>query len=245
MPGFESLTEDALLGGRVRLLQPRDGLRATIDPVLLAAFVPAKPGQRVLEGGCGVGSAFLCLAARVPGLEIVAIEREEKLAELAARNAALNGVKAEVRPVDVRKADLPEWGPLPRYDHAFANPPWWPGGTPPPSERRAFATHEEEMPLSHWIWALGNPLRHQGTLTLVLPAARLGDAAAALKAARFGGITLLPLWPRAGQPAKRLLLQARRGGRGPDRVLAGLTLHAGTGFTPEAEAVLREGAALG
>jgi tRNA1(Val) A37 N6-methylase TrmN6 len=239
MPESEPLGEDALLSGRVRLLQPREGLRATMDPVLLAAFIPARPGEKVLEGGCGAGPAFLCLAARVPGLSVIAIEREAPLVEVARRNAALNGVAAEVRVADIRKA-----GPLPRCDHAFANPPYWRGGTPPPTARRAAATHEE-APLADWITALATPLRHLGTLSLVLPAARLGEAAAGLKAARCGALTLLPLWPRAGGPAKRLLLQARRGGRGPDRVLPGLILHEGAGFTAAAAAVLREGAPLG
>lgn len=239
MPESDPVTVDALLGGRVALLQPREGLRAAIDPVLLAAFVPAKPGERVLEGGCGAGPAFLCLAARVPGLAVIAIEREAPLVELARRNAARNGVAAEVRVADIRDP-----GPLPACDHAFANPPYWPGGTPPPAARRAAATHED-APLDAWITALSAPLRHLGTLTLVLPAARLGDAAAALKAARCGALTLLPIWPRGGQPAKRILVQARRGGRGPDRVLAGLTLHEGAGFTAAAQAVLREAAALG
>jgi tRNA1(Val) A37 N6-methylase TrmN6 len=239
MPGCDPTEEDRLLGGRVRLLQPREGLRAAIDPVLLAAFVPARPGETVLELGCGAGPAFLCLAARVPGLGVIAIEREAELAALAARNAAANGVAA-----DVRAADLRSPGPLPRCDHAFANPPWWPGGTPPPGARRAAATHEE-TPLAAWVAALAAPLRHLGTVSLVLPAARLSDAAAALKAARCGALTLLPLWPRAGVAAKRILLQARRGGRGPDRVLPGLVLHeAQGGYTAEAEAVLREAAPL-
>ncbi|MCX8134674.1 MAG: methyltransferase [Roseococcus sp.] len=239
MPGSDPPGEDRLLGGRVRLAQPREGLRATTDPVLLAAFVPAQPGETVLEMGCGAGPAFLCLAARVPGIAVIAIERETELAALAARNAAANGVAA-----DVRAADLRAPGPLPRCDHAFANPPWWAGGTPPPSARRAAATHEA-LPLAAWVAALAAPLRHLGTLSLVLPAARLADAAAALKAARCGALTLLPLWPRAGLAAKRILLQARRGGRGPDRVLPGLVLHdAQGGYTAEAEAVLRGAAAL-
>jgi tRNA1(Val) A37 N6-methylase TrmN6 len=237
-----ALTEDRLLDGRVRLVQPRQGLRAAIDPVLLAAAVPAAPGARVLEAGCGTGAAFLCLAARVAGLAVLAVERDPELAALAQRNAAANGVAAEVLAADV--ADLPGARALPACDHAFANPPWWPGGTPPPESRRAAATHEGEAGLEAWAAFLAAPLRHGGTLTLVLPAARFDAGAAALRRAGCGGVALLPLWPRAGRPAKRVLLQARRGGRGPARVLPGLVLHAAAGgFTPDADAVLR-GAAL-
>ncbi|MBY0337772.1 MAG: methyltransferase, partial [Acetobacteraceae bacterium] len=91
-----------LLGGRVRLRQPVDGFRAALDPVLLAAAIPARSGERVLEAGCGTGAAFLCLAARVPGLAIVAVERDPAIAALAAGNAALNGAPAEVTAGDVR-----------------------------------------------------------------------------------------------------------------------------------------------
>jgi hypothetical protein len=107
MPESEPLGEDALLGGRVRLLQPREGLRATMDPVLLAAFIPARPGEKVLEGGCGAGPAFLCLAARVPGLSVIAIERDERclpaLAEIAARWPG----RLEIIHGDAMREDMP------------------------------------------------------------------------------------------------------------------------------------------
>lgn len=234
MPAFDDLTEDGLLGGRIRLLQPRQGFRAAIDPVLLAAFVPARAGQAVLEIGCGTGVAFLCLAARVPGIAVTAVERDAELAALASRNAGLNRVQATVRAEDC--CALPA---LPPMDHAMANPPYWTGGTASPDAGRRQAAHED-APLLAWIAALTRPLRHKGTVSLVLPAARLAEAAAGLRDSGCGSVRLLPLWPRAGTPAKRILIQARKGGRGADEMLPGLALHEANGnLTPEAERILR------
>lgn len=233
------LSEDALLGGRVKLLQPRDGFRAALDPVLLAAFVPARPGDSALELGCGTGAAFLCLAARVGGIAITAVDRDPALVEIAQTNAGLNLLPAEIRAADAR-----ELRNLPPVHHAFANPPYWPGGTPSPIAGRRQAAHED-APLTDWVRAMARPLRHKGTLSLVLPAARFAEAAAALKEAGCGAVRLLPLWPRQGVPAKRILIQARRGGAGPDEVLPGLVLHEADGrYTAAAEAVLREASAL-
>jgi len=237
------MTDDMLLGGRVRLRQPRGGLRAGHDAVLLAAAVPATPGDMVLELGCGSGAAFLCLAARVPGLTIVAVERDPGLVALARGNAGLNGLAERVTVIEGDVADPALRRALPTCSHGFANPPFWPAGSAPPTALRSAATHAEAG-LADWTACLASALRPRGSATLILPAARFTDGLAALTRSGFGSPALLPLWPRAGVEAKRVLLAARAGGRGPARVLPGLVLHDGDGPAPEAEAVLRHGSAL-
>lgn len=239
------VTWDMLLGGRVRLAQPRRGLRAAIDPVLLAAGVPARSGDHVLEAGCGTGAAFLCLAARVPSLTIVAVERETSLAALARRNAAENGLqgRATVLTADIADAALDRLEGS--VAHAFANPPWWVGGTRPPDPLRSTATHAEGTDLTAWARFLARSVRRGGTVSLLLPAARLHAALTAMADADCGNPLVLPFWPRAGLAAKRVLVQGRRGRDGPLVLATGLALHgAGQGYTDAAEAVLRYGAGL-
>ncbi|HYE01242.1 MAG TPA: methyltransferase domain-containing protein [Alphaproteobacteria bacterium] len=240
------MTADRLLGGRVLLRQPAAGFRAAVDPVLLAAAVPAAPGDRVLELGCGSGAGFLCLAARVPGLEIVGAELQPEIAALAAANAAENGLagRARILPGDLRALTAEAaGGPC---DHAFANPPFLPagGGSRSPDRGRDLAGQESGAALPEWIRAAARLLRHGGSLTLIHRADRLPDILAALSPG-FGAVTVFPLWPKAGREAKRVLVAGRRGSRAPARLLPGLVLHDPAGGpTAAAEAVLRDAAAL-
>lgn len=234
-------TEGTLLGGRVRYAQPASGFRSGLEPVLLAAAVPARPGQRVLEGGSGAGAALLCLSARVlvrgTGLEI-----DGELVGLARANAAANGF-SELR---FEAADLlsPPDG-AERYEHALANPPYHLGGAPSPVAARERAKRTDRAGLRDWVAALVRRLEPGGSLSLIVGAASLGSCVAALDEAACGSLALHPFWPRAGEPAKLLLIQAVRGGRGGARMLPGLALHGADGaFTAEAEAVLRGGEAL-
>lgn len=239
----QDFTEDHLLNGRVALRQPRQGFRAGLDAVLLAAFVPARPGETVLEAGPGSGAVFLCLAARVPGLAIRAVEREPAMADLARGNAARAGLMAQIETGDV--ADLALARGLGPVAHGFANPPYWPGGTPPPGAIRRAATHEAGPGLGDWVGFLAAAIAPRGSLSLILPAARFDAAVAAMRDAGFGAMEMLPLWPRAGMAAKRVLLRARKGARGPARILPGLLLHEADGrFSKAADAILRDAAEI-
>ncbi len=231
-----------LLGGRVRHAQAADGHRTGIEPVLLAAFVPARPGQRVLEGGTGTGAALLCLAARVPGIAGVGVELEPAQAALARGNVAANGFDG----LTVIEGDLTELGLVQRFDHAMANPPWHdPAATASPDAAQDLARRAQPGLFAAWARALAAPLRHRGTLSFITSAATIPDCLAAFAGAGCGSVTLLPLWPRAGRPAKLVLLRCVKGGRGPARLLPGLVLHAAEGgYTEPARAVLYDAAAL-
>ena len=229
-----------LLGGRVRYAQPLQGYRTGIEPVLLAASIPAQRGERVLEAGTGAGAGLLCLGWRIPGLSGLGIERDPGMAALARSNLSENGSGFSIIEADV--VALRGMGPV---DHAFANPPWHdPGSTRSPDPVRDLAIHQGVAGLAGWIEALGTALAPRGTLTLVLPASLAGEAIAILHGRGLGRLILFPLWPRTGVAAKIVLVQATAG-RGAARIAAGLVLHESSqGYTAETEAVLREGAAL-
>ncbi len=234
-------TDGALLGGRIRFRQPATGYRSAIDPVFLAAAVPAGAGDRVFELGLGAGAAALCLLARVPDCTVAGVEPDPGLRRLALENAAANGLGGRLTAVtDIAALDA-AGGP---FDHLMSNPPFWAegSGNRSPDARKARASHERDMSIAGWVDELCRPGRPKATATTVYAAARLGDLLAALSA-RCGGPEILPLWPKAGRDAKRVLVRARLGGKGPARLLPGLTLHEADGrFTPAAEAVLRDGA---
>jgi tRNA1(Val) A37 N6-methylase TrmN6 len=236
------LTEGHLLGGRVRYAQPRAGFRSGIEPVLLAAAVPVRPGQRVLEAGSGAGAALLCLAARVAGISGLGVERDPALVAIAARNAADNSWHG----LAFLTADIAEAPDIGRFDHAFANPPYHDAlSTASPDAVRDAARRAPPDLFATWAAAMGRRLRPRGTLTWIVTAAVLPACIAALTEAGCAPSVLLPLWPRAGQDAKLVLLRGVKGGRGRFRVLPGVALHAETGgFTPDAEAILRHGSAL-
>jgi tRNA1Val (adenine37-N6)-methyltransferase len=237
-----TITRGHLLAGRVAYAQPVTGFRSGIEPVLLAASMPASAGDRVLEAGSGAGATLLCLMARVPGVETTGIEINERLAALARQNAHDNGWPT----MRFIGADLTNAPSLGVFDHACANPPYHPAsGTRSPDVEREAAKRSSLGLLTIWAGALGRYLRPRGTLTFILPAGALPEAIAAFTKAGCTPSALLPLWPKAGRPAKLILLQGVKDGRSPLSVRPGLLLHtADGGYTPEAEAVLREGLAL-
>lgn len=239
-------TRDAFLGGTLTLVQPASGFRAGVDSVMLAAAVPARAGERVLELGSGAGVAALCLARRVEGVAVTGLEIQADLAALAAENAAANGLAGRVRFRAGAVEDPPPGLAAEPFDHVMMNPPFFVEGTDdaPPDPGKRLAHIADAAALARWVTCARTCLAPKGRLTAILPAERLPALLAAL-AKGFGGIGVFPLWPRAGAAAKRVLVGAQAGSRGPFALRPGLVLHgAGTGYTPAAEAILRGGAGL-
>ena len=246
----DRLRQDAFLGGRLRLWQPEKGYRAGVDPVILAASVPARPGQSLLDLGCGAGAAMLCLGARVPGVALAGLDLQEGFVDLARRNAEENGIAAEVHRGDL--AEMPAALRAQRFDHVIANPPYFDRADGKASADPARETAMgEATPLSDWVAAAVRRCAPKGYVSVIHRAERLPELLA-LMAARLGAVQVLPLIPRAGRPARLVLIRGRMGSRAPFRLHDGLVMHDGPthmadrqNYTPALIAILRDGSGLG
>jgi tRNA1(Val) A37 N6-methylase TrmN6 len=245
------MTEDHVLGGRLKIRQNLSSHRVGHDAILLAAAVGAQPGDRAVEFGAGVGAAGLALASRVHGVDVTLVEMESGLVSLAAENIAGNGfanrVKAVTLDVTASAADFASCGILPGMaDHVLMNPPF---NDPSrhrasPDPVRSTAHMAADDTLSAWIDAASRVLHSAGTLTMIWRADGLKTVLAALDE-RFGGIHVLPIYGRSGEPAIRILASARKGSRAPLMLLPGIALNDRNGRpTAESEAILRGGEAL-
>lgn len=240
---IDGVTEDLLLGGRLRLLQPAAGYRAAIDPVLLAASVAIPEGGRVLDLGCGTGAALLCLGWRRPDLGLTGLDADEEALTLASRSAALNDMTG--RCAFLRRA-VEDGLPRQAFDAVMTNPPYLEAGRgTAPADSRRDAHMEGGADLARWLDEAIRALRPKGSLHVIHRADRLPEILA-LIAPRLGAVEILPLWPKAGAEARRVIVTGRLDRRSPARLLPGLVLHEADGsFTPAAEAILRGGQRLG
>jgi tRNA1(Val) A37 N6-methylase TrmN6 len=229
---------EKFLGGKITVSQPENGFRAGLDAVMLAAAVPES--RNVLELGAGAGTASLCLAARLARISVTGIEIDPGLAKLANENAAANGMAERVRFIAADAfALLLEFKC--EYDAVLMNPPFHgeDQSSPDPSRARALM---DRGALRDWLEAGAKRTVSGGSFTAILRADRLNEALTALPET---GLVVYPLWPKAGEPARRILIQLRKGGRAPFCLLPGLILHEANGaYTGEADAVLRGEAAL-
>jgi tRNA1(Val) A37 N6-methylase TrmN6 len=236
-----STTQDALLGGRVRLLQPARGYRVAVDAVLLAAATAPAAGETVLDLGAGVGAVGLCLAARLPSCRVVGVELQPDLAALAGRNASANGLADRVRTLvhDIARPLPAGLGP---FDCVTTNPPYLAAAVadPSPHPGKALATVESSADLARWLAVATDATRAAGTLTLIHRSDRLDEIVAALRRLGWGDLAIKRL-----PPAKRVLLRAHRGGARSLCETPPLPLHEADGaYTQEAEAILRHAAPL-
>jgi tRNA1(Val) A37 N6-methylase TrmN6 len=246
-------SEDAVLGGRLLLRQPRKGHRVGHDAILLAASCSAREGERLVDLGAGVGAAGLAVGKRVPDLDVTLVEIDPALAALAGENAARNGLGGRIRAVclDVTAgasafgADGLKPGTA---DHVLTNPPFNAAHNPSPDAARRLAHvagDDAFAALAPWAGAAAMLLRPAGTLTLIWRADRLEAVLAVLGAASFGGIAVLPVHPKPQTAAIRVLVRAVKASNAPLSVLPGLVLADAAGKpSAEAEAVLRDGGVL-
>lgn len=225
----DEVSEDAFLGGRLRLRQPRAGHRAGHDAVLLAAATAARAGQRVVDFGAGVGAAGLALASRVTGLDLVLVEIDPRLAALARDNAALNDIAARVLVLDVTATTqaFAESGlPADSVDVVLMNPPFNDAARhrASPDAARALAHAASPTTLEGWVHAARRVLKSGGALTLIWRADGIAEVLAGLGRG-FGSLEILPVHAEAAKPAIRVLVRAVKGGRAPVRIHPGLLLN--------------------
>lgn len=249
----QKCTRDAFLGGRLEILQPKSGYRAGLDAVLLAAAIPFDhtDDPKVLDCGSGVGVVGLCAAVRWPKCQAVLVEREAEFVELAQRNILLNHLDDRVRVIagDLRVSpskcadiDLIENS----FSHVVANPPFFQTGhgTSSPSRLKAVGHEMSEQDLDLWLRFMVRMARPGGRLVMIHRADMLPALLNGLQG-RFGDVQVVPLYPRQGEPANRVILSANKGSRAGLTILPGFTLHeADNGYRAAAEAALKQGAAL-
>lgn len=240
----QARTHDAFLGGKLSIAQPQSGFRAGLDSVLLGASVPSS-ARTVLDLGAGCGVAGLCALAHNRDLSATLLERSSTMAAYASENITANGfeTRASVIALDItasgtaRKAA----GLMPdHFDVVIANPPFFPAGTRAPDTERAEARHMDIEAIDIWVRAAVSSAHATGEVIFI----HLAGALPALLAAftpRMGKISVLPIVPRPGAPANRVLICGQKGSRAPMTLLSPLVLHqdVGHGFAPRAESIFR------
>ena len=237
------VTEDDLLGGRLRIRQPARGYRVNVDTLLLAAAVEVRDGMRLMEAGCGVGAALIAVAVRNENISLLGVERETNIAEVARENVALNAMTSRI---EIASGDaLDKHANYGVFDGVFVNPPFDAedeGRAPAELRRHA---HVSGVSIDQWIAALANRLKGGAALTLIHRAEKLSEILSALDG-RLGGPEVIPIRPRAAAPAKRVIVRARKGSRAQLKLLRGLDLHDTTGakYASETDAILKGEAVL-
>ena len=245
----EETTLDDFLGGNLQIYQPIDGYRAATDPVFLGAAVDAKPMDRVLELGCGVGVASLCLKSRLPDIDITGLEIQSKYVELARLNAIHNSISFDVIEGDL--AQMPVVLRSQNFDHVIANPPYFDRlkttPAPDPSRERSMG---EQTPLESWTSVAAKRVKPKGYVHFIFRSERMPELLNALPK-ELGSLRILPFSARVGRASDLLILRARKSGRAGFCLEAPIVMHKGTEHTTDGESytdlinqVLRHGAQI-
>jgi FkbM family methyltransferase len=238
-------TIDSFLGGRIQIVQPSEGYRAGIDPIFLAASLHPKQSEKILDVGAGVGVAAIALAIRCPQANIIGLEIQPDLVNLANENIETNNLKGRVEMITGDLLFPPDILPHHSFDHVMTNPPYYEDHrtqtSPIPGKAQA---NTETVDVGEWIKSSLKFLKPKGLFTMIHRAERLSDILYHLEN-KVGDLVLFPLWPGEEKPARRFLIQGRKNRSGELRISKGLCLHGGAEkYTPEAEAILRHAEGL-
>ena len=247
----KNTSNGTLLEGKIFYKQFQKGYRTALEPILMAACIPAKKEQIIIEGGCGAGAGLMCLAYRVPLITGIGFERHPEIVDLANENFQANkmfnlqALQVTLPKLPKRPFDFLSNGQE-HVDHVFANPPWHLyNSCPSPDPNKNLAKKLPKGLLAEWIYALSRPLRQGGTLTLALSANLYCEASAIMHHYKIGSVILFPLWPKLNRPPRIVLLQGPMGSTGGSQIAPGLILHNDNGeFTNEANRILRQGKRL-
>ena len=239
-----------VLNRSISLFQAPDGFRTSMDSVMLAAACPIQAGQTVLDLGCGVGSAGLCVLRRVENTTLVGVDIQSDHIELSLKNAKNNDMADRASFIC---ADIRHELKINTFDHIICNPPYKRAGahkhSPSPSKAQAMGHLEDSSNLQSWITRAWHHIKGQGSLTIVHEAEQADSIIHALYSEngrrRFGAVEIIPLYPKAATPAKRVLIRAYKHKKGGTILHPGIIMHEVDGsYTKEANDILRHMAPL-
>lgn len=238
-----STQEIYVLNKRVKLLHTEKGFKTSIDSVLLAAACPAQKGDHVFDMGCGVGGAGLCVLSRVEGVQLTGIDIQQDHVELATRNAEANLFQEQCEFIS---GDVRDYKNENAYHHIICNPPYLDKGAHlrSPHIEKATAMGHDVLTVKEWVDVGHDCLKSNGSITMIHRADKTDKIIQAL-GKRFGAIEIIPLWPKQGEEAKRVVIRAIKHRKSPASLHAGLVLHGDDGeYTGEAENIFRHAKGL-
>ncbi len=238
---MEALQEIYVLNKRLKLAHSEKGFKTSIDSVLLAASCLAKAGDHILDMGCGVGGAGFCVLSRVEGARLTGVEIQADHVALATRNAIANMMQSRAEFI---VSDIRDYRQEKAFDHIICNPPYLEAGAhlrSPHAEKATAMGHEnEDLTVKDWVDAAHFCLKSNGSLSMIHRADKIDKIIMAL-GKRFGAVEIFPLWPKAGEDAKRVILRCIKDRKSPATLHAGFVLHNEDGsYTAQTENILRE-----